>query len=80
MKRRPSYVCPSNHVCRFQKSLNGLKQASRAWFDKFKGAILKSGLYQRSNNNSFFIRHSPRGCTNLLLLYVDDIITNENDD
>ena len=72
------YACPSSHVLRLRKSLDGLKQAPCAWFDKFRGAILATGFYQSPNDRSLFVRSTRQGCT-LLLLYVDDMIITGND-
>ncbi|RVW98977.1 Retrovirus-related Pol polyprotein from transposon TNT 1-94 [Vitis vinifera] len=35
-----------NQVCKLQKSLYGLKQSPRAWFDRFTKAVLKLGYKQ----------------------------------
>lgn len=45
MKLPPRYACPPHHICRLRKSLYGLKEAPRAWFDKFKEAILRVEFY-----------------------------------
>ena len=55
MKPPPGYACPSSHVCRLQKSLYGLKQAPCAWFDTFRGAIVKARFYQSPNDHSLFV-------------------------
>lgn len=58
--------------------MSGLKQAPRAWFDKFRHAILSANFYQSPNDSSLFIPRTARGCT-ILLLYVDDMILSGND-
>jgi hypothetical protein len=68
------------HVCSLQKSLYGLRQAPRAWFEKFSTHLLTLGFIASQSDSSLFIfRH---GTTVLyLLLYVDDIIlTSSNPD
>lgn len=65
-------------VCKLQKSLYGLKQASRAWFEKFTSHILTLDFIACKSDSSLFIRHNGSSIT-LLLLYVDDIILTGND-
>lgn len=61
-----------DHVCLLHKAIYGLKQASRAWFDKFCSFLLDFGFICSVKDPSLFIyRH---GTTQIfLLLYVDDI-------
>lgn len=60
-------------VCRLHKSIYGLKQASRQWFDNFSHALLLLGFEQYESDYSLFIRGS-RTTFVALLVYVDDII------
>ncbi|BBG94207.1 Ankyrin repeat family protein [Prunus dulcis] len=57
-----------NLVCRLNKSLYGLKQASRQWFAKFTRAVLAAWFIQSKKGTLF----------TALLIYVDDILINGN--
>ncbi|GJR94790.1 ribonuclease H-like domain-containing protein [Tanacetum coccineum] len=63
----------SDYVCLLQKSLYGLKQASRAWFQRFSSYVIRAGFYHSKTDLSLFIFHKGPN-TAYLLLYVDDII------
>ncbi|GJV19070.1 ribonuclease H-like domain-containing protein [Tanacetum coccineum] len=62
-----------HHVCLLQRSLYGLKQALRAWFQRFAGYATRIGFYHNCCDPSLFIY---RQCSQVayLLIYVDDII------
>jgi hypothetical protein len=62
-----------NQVCRLNKSLYGLKQASHAWYRWFPTYLLTLGFIEDKFDTSLFVfRHDTD--TVYLLLYVDDII------
>ncbi|GKC86692.1 ribonuclease H-like domain-containing protein [Tanacetum coccineum] len=63
----------SDYVCLLQRSLYGLKQASRAWFQRFSSYITRVGFHQSHCDSSLFIFHQGKD-TAYLLLYVDDIV------
>ena len=62
-----------NQVCLLQKSLYGLKQASRQWFSKLSSALTSCSYKQSSSDHSLFIK-SRTGSFTALLVYVDDVI------
>lgn len=75
MEQPPGFVHSQydQYVCLLQKSLYGLRQAPRAWYDKFSNFLLEVGFFCSSTDPSLFILHQGQE-TILLLLYVDDII------
>ena len=61
-------------VCKLKKSLYGLKQSPRAWFEKFTQFVKSQGYTQGQGDHTMFIRHSHDGKIAILIVYVDDII------
>jgi hypothetical protein len=66
-------------VCKLKKSLYGLKQSPRAWFEKFTQFIKSQGYTQEQGDHTMFIRHSHDGKIAILIVYVDDIILTKDD-
>ena len=67
-----------NVVLKLHKSLYGLRQASRQWFSKFYGVLLKEGFKQSQNDHSLFVKFVDDSFL-AILVYVDDIIVASND-
>ena len=67
-----------NLVCKLNKSLYGLKQASRQWYSKFSTIILKYGFKQSKSDYSLFTKKVNQTFI-ALLVYVDDILIASND-
>ncbi|GJT30999.1 putative RNA-directed DNA polymerase [Tanacetum coccineum] len=65
-------------VCRLRKSLYGLKQASRNWYQKFTTALLDLGFRQCKADYSLFIFKQDNSFV-VALIYVDDVIMVGND-
>ena len=61
-------------VCKLKKSLYGLKQSPRAWFDRFTRVVKGQGYNQGQSDHTMFTRHSEDGKRTILIVYVDDII------
>ncbi|GKB38667.1 ribonuclease H-like domain-containing protein [Tanacetum coccineum] len=69
------FVDPAHpdYVCYLQRSLYGLKQASRAWFQRFASYATRVSFQHSKTDSSLFIFHRGIDIA-YLLLYVDDII------
>lgn len=68
----------SNKVCKLRKSLYGLKQSPRAWFDRFTNVLKKNGYTQCQADHTLFVKHHPGDKLTALIVYVDDIVLTGN--
>ncbi|RVW42182.1 Retrovirus-related Pol polyprotein from transposon RE1 [Vitis vinifera] len=66
-------------VCKLKKSLYGLKQLPRAWFDRFAKVIKNQGYQQGQSDHTIFFKQSNDGRITMLIVYVDDIILTGDD-
>src|SRR4051812_12018205 len=80
MEIPPGFGTPqmSGKVCKLKKSLYGLKQSPRAWFDRFRRAVCSMGYRQCNGDHTVFYRHSKTQIT-ILAVYVDDIVITGDD-
>jgi hypothetical protein len=71
----PQGVTPpkAGQVCRLLKSLYGLKQASRQWFEKLTHFLYAQGFTQATADHTLFTKITATSYT-VILVYVDDII------
>ncbi|RVW86325.1 Retrovirus-related Pol polyprotein from transposon RE1 [Vitis vinifera] len=66
-------------ACKLKKSLYGLKQSPRAWFDRFAKVIKNQGYQQGQSDHTMFFKQSNDGRITILIVYVDDIILTGDD-
>ncbi|KAM1561756.1 hypothetical protein ACFX1Z_004844 [Malus domestica] len=65
-------------VCKLQKSIYGLKQASRQWFLKFDQVVTSHGFIENKMDDCIYLK--IRGSRFIfLVLYVDDILLASSD-
>ncbi|KAM2657920.1 hypothetical protein EV1_013235 [Malus domestica] len=79
MSQPPGFEDPSHPhlVCKLHKSLYGLKQALRAWNERFTQFLPSLGFENTYFDSSLFVKHVGHEIV-VLLLYVDDIIITGN--
>ena len=62
-----------NHVFKLKKTLYGLKQAHRAWYERLSKFLLKKGFKMEKIDTTLFIKTKEKDML-LVQIYVDDII------
>ncbi|KAM1747643.1 hypothetical protein ACFX12_008735 [Malus domestica] len=75
MSQPQGFIDPAHpeFVCKLDRSLYGLKQASRAWNDRFSRFLLTLGFKSPYADSSLYVKQNGPSIV-VLLLYVDDII------
>lgn len=74
----PGVSHDSGYICKLKKVLYDLKQAPRAWFEKFSVVISFLGFASSSHDSALFVKSIDAGRI-ILSLYVDDTIIIGND-
>uniref|UniRef100_A0A803P5Z5 CCHC-type domain-containing protein n=1 Tax=Cannabis sativa TaxID=3483 RepID=A0A803P5Z5_CANSA len=77
MKIPLGYNAPPNTVCKLNKSIYGLKQASRQWYSKLSSTLIFDGFHQSISDNSLFTKQTSNMFL-AVLVYVDDITVASN--
>ncbi|KAK8926133.1 hypothetical protein KSP39_PZI018401 [Platanthera zijinensis] len=62
-----------DQVCRLKKSLYGLKQSPRMWYQKFDTYMLELGLERSNSDHCVYFQRKGEHFT-ILTLYVDDML------
>ncbi|WJZ88029.1 hypothetical protein VitviT2T_007363 [Vitis vinifera] len=65
-------------VCKLKKSLYGLKQSPRAWFERFTKSMRAFGYHQSNSDHTLFLK-KQHGKITALIVYVDDMVVTGND-
>ena len=74
MEAPPGLDSQKGLVCRLKKSLYGLKQSPRAWFERLTRVVKRYGFIQCQSDHTMFIKCSSEGKRAIMIVYVDDII------
>ncbi len=80
MTQPEGFVNPKDvgKICKLQRSIYGLKQASRSWNLRFNDAIKEFGFIKNEDESCVYKKVSGSTIT-FLVLYVDDILIIGND-
>jgi len=78
MNQPPGVVVPNPHfACKVQRSLYGLRQASKQWYAKLSNFLLNNGYILSVVDHTLFLKTNYNHIT-ALLVYVDDIVLTRN--
>ena len=72
MKPAPGFEAGPGKVWLLLKTLYGLKQSSKEWYEKLRGDLEGLGFKAASSDPCLFIRRSRDGGLIFMLIYVDD--------
>lgn len=80
MTQPQGFVDPSkpNHVCKLNRSLYGLKQTPRVWFNRLSYFLINHGFIASKTDSSLFI-YAATNTVIYILVYVDDILITSNE-
>ncbi|CAI7788926.1 unnamed protein product, partial [Closterium sp. NIES-53] len=73
MTQPPGYEDGTGRVCKLKKSIFGLKQAPRCWYQKLAAFLEEMGFRTSSCDESLFLKGEGEKLV-LFLVYVDDIL------
>ncbi|CAN6454768.1 unnamed protein product [Victoria cruziana] len=69
----------SGRCCKLKKSLYGLKQSPRAWFERLRVVMRDLGYNQGNGDHTLLIKITNNK-VNILLIYVDDMVIAGDDE
>ena len=80
MQQPDGFIVPrlANKVCKLNRSIYGLKQASRSWNQRFDEIIKEYDFVQNADDPCVYKKVSGRALT-FIVLYVDDVLLIGND-
>lgn len=78
MQPPPGYLHLGSQVYCLRCALYSLKQASRAWFEKFSSVVAQQGFTSSPHDTALFVRRSSTGIT-LILFSINDMIITRDD-
>ena len=61
-------------VCKLNKSIYGLKQAAKNWYEALTSLLLKEGFKRSRNDYCLFVRKEEDETFSYVLVWVDDIV------
>ena len=61
-------------VCKLNKSIYGLKQAAKNWYESLANLLIKNGFQRSPNDYCLFVRKEEDGTFSYIVLWVDDIL------
>ena len=67
-------------MCRLKKSLYGLKQSSKVWFERFNSIVKKVGYNKEQSDQMMFFKHSLDRKIVIPIVCVDNIILTTDDE
>ena len=70
---QPQGFIQGNMVCKLKKSLYGLKQSPRAWYECIHAFFVKEGLVRSHADHSLYVVQSSTPIV-IVIIYVDDFI------
>ena len=80
MQQPDGFIVPTfaNKVCKLNRSIYGLKQASRSWNQRFDEVIKEYDFIQNEDDPCVYKKVSGRALT-FIVLYGDDVLFMGND-
>jgi hypothetical protein len=70
----------NNQVYKLNKSLYGLRQAPRAWYNKIESYFITEGFAKCPHEHTLFVKQGDKNRILIVSIYVDDLIYTGNDE
>ncbi|KAM7502071.1 hypothetical protein LguiB_000975 [Lonicera macranthoides] len=75
MEPSPGYTKEfGTKICKLKRSLYGLEQSPRAWFERITKFLKGQGCTQGQSDHTLFTKTSTRNELSILIVYMDDMI------